>query len=206
MDRCRNGIAVLCALVGLASTAQSQNKKSGPEFTRQGLLIVNFAPGAGADLELGRRAGDVVRDRLARFVDKKQVDVIDGDKIRIRLFTDGFSPDTTYSVSVAHAIGRFLRADEFLLAHVSTSLARVPWPWQVEVLLDLPLDQAARRLPGTLAELVAAEGGTLLRMRVSSLDWMATVLARLDCPFTIRAPDELRTSVRALAERLAGWA
>ncbi len=67
------------------------------------------------------------------------------------------------------------------VAHVSTSLARVPWPWQVEVLLDLPLDQAARRLPGTLAELVDADGGTLLRMRVSSLDWMATVLARLDC-------------------------
>jgi predicted DNA-binding transcriptional regulator YafY len=92
------------------------------------------------------------------------------------------------------------------VAHVSTSLARVPWPWEVEVLLDLPLEDAARRLPGTPAELLDAEGGTLLRTRVSSLDWMATVLARLDCPFTIRRPDELRTSVRALAERLAGWA
>ncbi|HEY3766492.1 MAG TPA: YafY family protein [Gaiellales bacterium] len=92
------------------------------------------------------------------------------------------------------------------VAHVSTSLARVPWPWQVEVMLDLPLDQAARRLPGTLAELVDADGSTLLRMRVSSLDWMATVLARLDCPFTIRQPDELRASVRALAARLAEWA
>ena len=34
------------------------------------------------------------------------------------------------------------------VAYVSTSLARVPWPWEVEVLLDLHLDQAARRLPG----------------------------------------------------------
>ena len=92
------------------------------------------------------------------------------------------------------------------VAHVSTSLARVPWPWEVEVWLDLPLDQAARRLPGTLAELVDADAGTLLRMRVSSLDWMATVLARLDCPFTIHRPDELRASVRSLAERLAAWA
>jgi predicted DNA-binding transcriptional regulator YafY len=92
------------------------------------------------------------------------------------------------------------------VAYVSTSLARVPWPWEVEVLLDLRFDQAARRLHGTLAELVDADGGTLLRMRVTSLDWMASVLAGLDCGFTIRRPDELRTSVRALAERLATWA
>jgi predicted DNA-binding transcriptional regulator YafY len=92
------------------------------------------------------------------------------------------------------------------VAYVSTSLARVPWPWEVDVLLDLRLEQAARRLHGTLAELVAADGGTLLRMRVTSLDGMASVLAGLDCAFTIQRPDELRASVRALAERLAAHA
>jgi hypothetical protein len=40
-------------------------------------------------------------------------------------------------------------------------------------------------------------------MRVGSLDWMAAVLARLECDFTIRAPRELRASVAALARRLA---
>ena len=89
------------------------------------------------------------------------------------------------------------------VAHVSRSLARVPWPWEVEVLLDLPIEAAAQRLPATLAELVDAEEGTLLRMRVSSLDWMARVLAGLDCRFTIRRPQELRMSVQALAGRLA---
>ena len=39
-------------------------------------------------------------------------------------------------------------------------------------------------------------------MRVGSLDWMATLLAGLGCDFTIRRPDELRTSVRELAGRL----
>jgi hypothetical protein len=43
-------------------------------------------------------------------------------------------------------------------------------------------------------------------MRVDSLDWMASVLASLECGFTIRAPEELRASVRALAARLAAWA
>jgi predicted DNA-binding transcriptional regulator YafY len=89
------------------------------------------------------------------------------------------------------------------VAYVSRSLARVPWPWEVEVLLDLTLDEAGERLPATLAELVEADGRTLLRMRVSSLDWMARVLAGLGCTFTIRRPGELRGSVQALATRLA---
>jgi predicted DNA-binding transcriptional regulator YafY len=89
------------------------------------------------------------------------------------------------------------------VAHVTRSLASVPWKWEVEVLLDLPVDDAARRIPATLAELVDEPDGTLLRMGVDSLDWMATVLAGLGCGFTIRRPDELRGSVSALAERLA---
>ncbi len=89
------------------------------------------------------------------------------------------------------------------VAHVTTSLARVPWGWEVEVLLELPVDEAARRVPATLAELADEDGGTSLRMRVGSLDWMATMLAGLGCGFSIRRPDELRASVRALGERLA---
>jgi predicted DNA-binding transcriptional regulator YafY len=89
------------------------------------------------------------------------------------------------------------------VAYVSRSLASVPWTWEVEAVLDLPIDAAARRIPATLAELIDDPEGTLLRMRVDSLDWMATVLAGLGCNFTIRRPDELRTSVRALGERLA---
>jgi len=88
------------------------------------------------------------------------------------------------------------------VAEVSRSLARVPWDWEVEVLLDLTLDQAAQRIPATLAELIETEDGTLLRMRVGSLDWAARMLAGLGCPFAIQRPEELRESVRALGERL----
>jgi predicted DNA-binding transcriptional regulator YafY len=91
------------------------------------------------------------------------------------------------------------------LAHVSRSLAQVPWPWEVEVLLELPIDEAKRRVPRTLAELAEEEGGTALRMRVSSLDWAASLLAGLDCPFQVRRPDELRASVEELAQRLVEW-
>ena len=91
-------------------------------------------------------------------------------------------------------------------AYVSRSLARVPWPHRVEVLLDLPLEEATRRLPATLAELAESDGGTLLRMRVSSLEWTARLLAGLGCDFRVREPDELRASVRELGEHLAGLA
>ena len=89
------------------------------------------------------------------------------------------------------------------VTYVSTSLARVPWGWDVEVALDLPLDEALRRVPATLAELADEDGTTVLRMRADSLDWAAHTLARLGCHFTIRRPDALRVSIRALADRLA---
>jgi predicted DNA-binding transcriptional regulator YafY len=89
------------------------------------------------------------------------------------------------------------------VSYVSTSLARVPWGWDVEIVLELPVEEALRRVPATLAELADEDGTTVLRMRADSLEWVATVLAGLGCDFSIRRPDELRTSVRDLGARLA---
>jgi predicted DNA-binding transcriptional regulator YafY len=88
--------------------------------------------------------------------------------------------------------------------YVTRSLASVPWAWEVEVELDLPYEVAAERIPATLGQLEPEGTGVVLRMRVESLDWMASLLAGLGCGFVIRKPDELRTSLRRLAERLAG--
>jgi predicted DNA-binding transcriptional regulator YafY len=92
------------------------------------------------------------------------------------------------------------------VTHVSASLASVPWTWEVEVVLDLPPERAADRIPATLGELGQEDGETVLRMRVESLDWMATLLAGLGCGFAVRRPDELRASIADLAERLAAAA
>jgi predicted DNA-binding transcriptional regulator YafY len=89
--------------------------------------------------------------------------------------------------------------------HVRHSLAQVPWPWEVYVVLDLPVDEARQRLRGMPAELADEGGKAGLRMRVSSLDWAASLLAGLGCAFAVRAPDELRTSVADLSRRLAEW-
>ena len=42
-----------------------------------------------------------------------------------------------------------------------------------------------------------------LTMRVESLDYMARVLASLDCDFTVIKPPELNTSLNRLAARLS---
>jgi len=85
---------------------------------------------------------------------------------------------------------------------VSRTLARVPWTHEVEVLLRAPLAEVATRFPPTLAELSPFGGGTVLRMRAESLDWVAGLLAGAGCDFEIRRPDTLRASVLALGERL----
>jgi predicted DNA-binding transcriptional regulator YafY len=117
-----------------------------------------------------------------------------------------FRVDRMWRIALGEAAALPPPADFEAVAYVTRSLASVPWKWEVEVLLELPVDEAARRIPATLAELVDDPAGTVLRMRVGSLDWMATVLAGLGCGFTIRRPDELRASVRALASQLAAQA
>jgi predicted DNA-binding transcriptional regulator YafY len=90
------------------------------------------------------------------------------------------------------------------IAFVSRSLVHVPWAHEVEVVLHTEPGAALERFPPTLAELEPAQGGTLLRLRAESLDWAAGLLAGAGCAFTIRRPEELRTSVGALADRLRG--
>ena len=83
------------------------------------------------------------------------------------------------------------------VAYVSSSLARVR-TWEVSGARP-PRRARGRAHPATLAgELEEEEGVTVLRMRVESLEWMASLFAGLGCTFTVRRPDELRASVREL--------
>jgi predicted DNA-binding transcriptional regulator YafY len=92
------------------------------------------------------------------------------------------------------------------VAHVTTSLARVPYRWRVEILLETDLAQARRRIPATVAELREGDGGVVLTARAERLDGMARLLAGLDWPFTVRRPAELRTALATHAAHLAAMA
>jgi predicted DNA-binding transcriptional regulator YafY len=92
------------------------------------------------------------------------------------------------------------------VAHVSRSLAGVPYAWEVEVLLETGLEQARRRVPPSVAELTESADGVLMRSRAQSLDGMAQMLAGLGWPFTIVRPNELRAAVTSYAQRLTALA
>jgi predicted DNA-binding transcriptional regulator YafY len=75
--------------------------------------------------------------------------------------------------------------------------------WSVEVLLETSAEDARWQLPSIGLALEQAEGGTLLRCSTWSLDWIARVLAGLDCSFIVRRPGELRDALERRAEKIA---
>ena len=88
-------------------------------------------------------------------------------------------------------------------AHVARSLARVPWRYEVEVVLATTLEEAQARVPATMAELSGSDGAVVMVCRAERLDGMAQMLAGLGWPFVIHRPDGLRTAVRELSADLA---
>lgn len=114
--------AGLLMLGATASLVRAQGKPV-QEFTRQGLLIVNFAPHAGANPKLGKKAGEEVRSRVTRLTNKKESEIIDGGEIEFRMIRSGFDPDTTFTIADVRAVGQLMRADEFLWAWVSNGPA-----------------------------------------------------------------------------------
>ena len=86
---------------------------------------------------------------------------------------------------------------------VLQSLATVPWGWPMEVLLEIPLDEARRRIAPDLGVLEETRGGVILRTQADALDWMARELVMIGCPFRILHPPELREAVRSLAREIS---
>lgn len=78
--------------------------------------------------------------------------------------------------------------------------------WSVEVLLEIGIEDALRQLPAVGLALEQAEDGTLLRCSTWNLDWMARVLAGLDCSFVVQRPAELRAALERRAEEIASLA
>jgi predicted DNA-binding transcriptional regulator YafY len=89
------------------------------------------------------------------------------------------------------------------VAQVERSLAEVPWRWEVSVRLELAPAEARRRVAGTLARVHEDGDRTRLEMRAESLDWVASLLAGLDCDFEVLRPgSELRAALARVASRL----
>jgi predicted DNA-binding transcriptional regulator YafY len=101
----------------------------------------------------------------------------------------------------------FLKPLDFNCAEfLVESLAKTPWGWPIEVLLELSLEDARRRIAPDMGTLEATRGGVLFRTHSDALDYIAGYLVQLGCPFRIQHPPELNEAVRRLARQLSRYA
>lgn len=91
------------------------------------------------------------------------------------------------------------------LAFVQAGIRRMPQRHAVRVVVDAPAE-AVRRAVGHWGEVEDVAGGCRLTMNVDDLAWPVVVLARVDAPFTVESPDELREELRRTAARFAAQA
>jgi len=98
-------------------------------------------------------------------------------------------------------------ADFDPISRVLSGLADVAYPHEASVLLlGTTVADVREKLPASVATLTETADGVRLLLRANRLEWAAAVLAWLGCEFEIEYPDELRTEVVRLAERLSASA
>ena len=90
--------------------------------------------------------------------------------------------------------------------HVARSIARIPWGWEIEVELKATLEEATRRIPRMVGTPEEVDGVVVLLAQSDDLDAAARMLATLPWPFAVRRPDELRASLRKVAQTLVSAA
>jgi predicted DNA-binding transcriptional regulator YafY len=99
----------------------------------------------------------------------------------------------------------FTRPSDFDgLEAVIRSLAVTPRAYPVVVTLFTSPEEARQAVPASLgtASLSEEAEGVVLRCTTDSPEWMARVLAGLDCDVVVHEPPELRDALRRLAARL----
>ena len=200
----RRWLPLLGLVGGLAAPARSGAQSTAkpnanvPEFTRQGLLIVNFTPSAGADLKLGRRAGGAVRSRVADLVNKRDTDVIGGTVIDTRMYRSGYDPDASFTMPTVRSVAQYMRADEYLAAWVAAGPAGVAMGGTLILLRDEKL----RQLLPTVTANSADSAATLFAQAVAH--------ARTQLVFMRRCENALRggagaTAVESATEGVKGY-
>ena len=172
-DAARFALVLLALTVVLARPRPLGAQKTTPEFTRQALLIANFAHDTVGDRKMGRKAADAVRSRISKLVNKRETEIIGAEAVSLELEKGGYDPYTTPTIGELRLLGRVLRADEYLMGTVrkvdgkfrlSGDLVlsrdvkmRQPIPETVSV----NLDEAA----GEFARYAAAARGQLVHQR-----------------------------------------
>lgn len=107
-------------------------------------------------------------------------------------------------VTVDMLAEEFERPPDFdALGAVQGALAAVPRRWQVEVWFAAPLAESLQRVTLSAGHFAAEGGGTVVRVSVDDLRWMACCIAGSGLPCVVREPAELREALRVYAREIA---
>lgn len=88
------------------------------------------------------------------------------------------------------------------LDHLRRSIAGMSGTWKMEVFLEMPMEEAERQIPLTMAMLDYEPDGVVMSCYTQDLDWMAHFLVNLRCPLVVREPVELHEAMRKLAREV----
>jgi predicted DNA-binding transcriptional regulator YafY len=77
--------------------------------------------------------------------------------------------------------------------------------WDIDVLLDMPLEEAREQIPHGLARLTQDGDRVRLHASLHDLDYFARQLIRLGCPFEIVQPPELGDALLAIADEIQNY-
>ncbi len=112
-----------------------------------------------------------------------------------------FRLDRMRAVSASEAV--FTRPADFdARQYVFDSLARMKGMYTFEVIWHAPLAIVQEYIPPSLAILEREGETTLMRCYSDDPHWLARYLTRIELPFTVRATEELRAALWALADAI----
>ncbi len=87
--------------------------------------------------------------------------------------------------------------------YVMHALSNTPATWPVEVLVETSLEELRQIIQPAVASLEQTSQGVMLRCSVGNLRWLAeTMLVRMEWPFIVLTPPELKDELRRVAARL----
>jgi predicted DNA-binding transcriptional regulator YafY len=106
-------------------------------------------------------------------------------------------------VSVSAVAGAFTPPPDLDALRVLEEHLSQGWDYEVDVVVDAPVEEARRWLRRSLARLEPyGDGRTRLRASTGNPDWYARHLAAVEAPFRVLGGPELRKAVTALAQQL----
>jgi tetratricopeptide (TPR) repeat protein len=136
------GLTLLPLFVIARPAIGQRAKKDAPEFTKQAVLIVSFAPGVGADARLGRRAADAVRSRAAKLINNdREVEVIEERKVVTAVEHAGYNPDSMFALTNIRQLARLMRADEIVIGTVENTASGTKMRGEIVLIRDEHLRQ-----------------------------------------------------------------